>query len=133
MRKTSERSVAFSHPFSVFGIISQGFPGVESLCETPRRDRAVAGRLFPARADALHTRHRSDSGEELPVLSQRFSADTQLDLSSRASALKGGQKSGPAMIPGDAARSPLYRRLTGQDQPAMPLGSRLSEAEIGII
>jgi hypothetical protein len=58
---------------------------------------------------------------------------SQLDLSSRASALKGGQKSGPAIVPGDAAKSPLYRRLTGQDQPVMPLGSKLGEAEIQII
>ena len=58
---------------------------------------------------------------------------SQLDLSSRASALKGGQKSGPAIVPGDAAKSPLYRRLIGQDQPAMPLGARLSDAEIKII
>ena len=49
-----------------------------------------------------------------------------LDLSTRAAALKGGQKSGPAIIPGDAAKSPFYRRLTGQDQPAMPLGGKLS-------
>src|SRR5947207_15992679 len=48
-----------------------------------------------------------------------------LDLSSRAAALKGGQK-GPAIVPGNAAASPLYRRLTGQDQPAMPLGGKLS-------
>jgi hypothetical protein len=55
---------------------------------------------------------------------------SQLDLSSRASAVKGGQKSGPSIVPGDAAKSPLYRRLTGEDQPAMPLGSRLTDAEI---
>jgi hypothetical protein len=58
---------------------------------------------------------------------------SQLDLSSRAAAVKGGQKSGPAIVQGDAAKSPLYRRLIGQDQPAMPMGSRLSEAEIQII
>jgi hypothetical protein len=58
---------------------------------------------------------------------------SQLDLSSRAAAIKGGQKSGPAIIPGDAAKSPLYRRLTGQDQPAMPLGSRLSDGDIKTI
>ena len=55
---------------------------------------------------------------------------SQLDLSSRAAAVQGGQKNGPAIVPGDAAKSPLYRRLTGQDQPSMPLGSRLSDAEI---
>ena len=51
-----------------------------------------------------------------------------LDLSTREKALKGGQ-AGPALIPGDAASSRLYRRVTGQDQPQMPFGSQLSEAE----
>jgi len=32
---------------------------------------------------------------------------SQLDLSTRAAALKGGQKSGAALIAGDSARSPL--------------------------
>src|SRR2546426_9083133 len=45
---------------------------------------------------------------------------SQLDLSTRDAALKGGQKSGPAIVPGDSAKSPLYRRVTGQDQPAIP-------------
>ena len=53
-----------------------------------------------------------------------------LDLSTRAAALKGGQKNGPAIVPGDSSKSPLYRRVTGQDQPAMPLGAKLSDAEI---
>jgi hypothetical protein len=57
---------------------------------------------------------------------------SMLDLSTRAAALKGGKK-GSAILPGDAAGSPLYRRLTGQDQPAMPLGSKLTPAEIAII
>jgi hypothetical protein len=58
---------------------------------------------------------------------------SQLDLSTRAAALKGGQKSGAAIIPGDSARSPLYRRLTGQDKPAMPLGGKLTDSEVTII
>ena len=57
---------------------------------------------------------------------------SQLDLSTRASILKGGQK-GPALIPGDAVNSVLYRRITGQQQPAMPLGGKLTDAEIAIL
>ncbi|MGH9720520.1 MAG: DUF1549 domain-containing protein, partial [Bryobacteraceae bacterium] len=56
----------------------------------------------------------------------------QFDLTTRASSLKGGQK-GPAVVPGDAAASSLYLRLTGQQQPAMPLGGKLTNAEIAII
>src|SRR5258708_11332442 len=55
-----------------------------------------------------------------------------LDLSSRSAALKGGQK-GPAIIPGDADGSLFYRRITGQDQPAMPLGGKLTPAEIATV
>jgi mono/diheme cytochrome c family protein len=56
-----------------------------------------------------------------------------LDLSSRAAALKGGDKSGPAIVPGKSADSPLYRRVTGKDQPAMPLGAKLSDKDIEIL
>src|SRR6266849_4770273 len=55
-----------------------------------------------------------------------------LDLRSRATAVKGGQH-GPAVIPGQAAASSLYRHLTGQEQPLMPLGGHLSEPEISTI
>jgi hypothetical protein len=51
------------------------------------------------------------------------------DLSSEAALLKGGQK-GLAVVPGDAANSALYKRLTGAEQPAMPLGDKLSDADI---
>src|SRR5258708_1940905 len=55
-----------------------------------------------------------------------------LDLRSRETALKGGQH-GLAVIPGHAAASSLYRHLTGQEQPLMPLGGRLSEPEFSIL
>src|SRR5436190_3266189 len=52
-----------------------------------------------------------------------------LDLRSREAALKGGQH-GPALVVGNAAASSIYRHVTGQQQPQMPLGGRLSEPEI---
>src|ERR1051326_7097966 len=55
-----------------------------------------------------------------------------LDLRTRDGALKGA-KHGPGVIPGNSAESHLYRRLTGQRQPPMPLGGRLSDEEIAII
>jgi hypothetical protein len=58
---------------------------------------------------------------------------SSLDLSSRAAALKGGLKNGPSIVPGQSAKSPLYLRLTGQQQPAMPLGSKLKPEAIAII
>src|SRR4051794_1151783 len=75
-----------------------------------------------------------------PILAQNCTtchSSTQqmssLDLSSRAGALKGGQKNGPAIIPGNSAKSPLYLRLTGAQQPTMPLNGKLPPAAIAII
>jgi len=51
-----------------------------------------------------------------------------LDLRTRDGALKGAQH-GPVVLPGKAAESHLYRRLVGLEQPPMPLGGRLSDAE----
>ena len=55
-----------------------------------------------------------------------------LDLRTRDGALKGAQH-GPVVIPGNAAGSHLYRHLTGQELPQMPLGGRLPDAEIAVI
>jgi hypothetical protein len=55
-----------------------------------------------------------------------------LDLRTRDGALKGA-KNGAVIVPGDAAASHLYRRLTGQQLPQMPLGGRLSDAEIALV
>ncbi|MBV9505683.1 MAG: PSD1 domain-containing protein [Acidobacteriia bacterium] len=58
----------------------------------------------------------------------------KLSLASRASLLQGGSH-GPAVIPGDARNSPLYKRITGQEKPAMPMApvSPLSAAEVAAI
>jgi len=55
-----------------------------------------------------------------------------LDLRNREGALKGGQH-GPAIIPGDAANSRLYRHVTGQLKPQMPMGGQLTDQQIAII
>ena len=52
-----------------------------------------------------------------------------LDLSSREGALAGGSR-GPAIVPGRAEDSRLYRQLAGLEGPAMPLGVPLTAAEI---
>jgi hypothetical protein len=59
-------------------------------------------------------------------------AMASLDLRSRDTALKGGQH-GVAIVPGDAAGSRLYKHLIGQQQPQMPMGGRLTDAEIAVI
>jgi len=54
---------------------------------------------------------------------------SDLDLTSADGLAKGG-KHGPAVIAGKASESLLYRHVTGQAQPQMPLGTRLPDAEI---
>ena len=55
---------------------------------------------------------------------------SDLDLSTREGALEGGTK-GPALVPGRAEESRLYRMVSGLDQPAMPMtGDPLSDAEL---
>jgi len=54
-----------------------------------------------------------------------------LDLSSREGALLGGLR-GPAIVPGNAADSLLFRQVAGIEGPAMPLGVPLTEEEIEV-
>ena len=74
-----------------------------------------------------------------PILAQKciscHGANQQmasLDISTPAGMLKGGQH-GPAVVAGRADGSHLYRRVAGLEQPAMPLGAKLSEGEISFI
>jgi hypothetical protein len=55
-----------------------------------------------------------------------------LDLSSRESALKGGE-GGVVLVPGNAATSRMYRMAAGLDKPAMPLGGKLKAEDIEAI
>jgi mono/diheme cytochrome c family protein len=57
-----------------------------------------------------------------------------LDLRTQAGMLKGGTN-GPAIVPGNAAASPLYQRITGQVQPAMPMAPvpKLTAEEIAAV
>src|SRR5258706_9861599 len=77
----------------------------------------------------------SFSREVAPLLSEKCvkchgAAPTManLDLRTREAALKGGQH-GPAFVAGNAAASHLYKRLNGQEEPAMPVGAKLTDAE----
>jgi hypothetical protein len=45
---------------------------------------------------------------------------SKLDLRTREGMLKGGER-GPALVPGSAAASLLFKRITGQQQPVMPM------------
>ena len=59
---------------------------------------------------------------------------SKLDLRTRAGVLKGGEK-GPAIELGNAEASRLYKRITGQEKPAMPMApmTSLTASEIAVV
>ena len=59
---------------------------------------------------------------------------SSLDLHTRAGMLKGGTN-GPAIVPGNAAASLLYKRIIGEVQPVMPMAPvpKLTDEEIAAI
>jgi hypothetical protein len=57
---------------------------------------------------------------------------SNLNLSSRELALKGGTH-GPAIVPGSADKSRMFRLVSGLEQPSMPLGGGLSADQIEAI
>src|SRR6516165_11898213 len=73
-----------------------------------------------------HAQTRVSANDVLPILQRCFQCHgpslkmSKLDLSSRDGMLKGGEK-GPALVPGSADASPLYRRVAGLEQPRMPM------------
>ena len=89
--------------------------------------------------DAQTPKKVSFARDVAPILSQKCmqchgldNPMANLDLRSRDGALKGGQH-GPAIVPGNAAASHLYRHVAGQEQPQMPLGGKLSDEDIGVL
>ncbi len=74
-----------------------------------------------------------------PILEQRclvchgeLQRQSELDLRTREAMLKGGAN-GPALVPGDARESRLYRRIAGLEAPVMPMGAEMPQEEILIV
>src|SRR5262249_26956484 len=95
--------------------------------------------IVPAISNAQPGKRISFSNDIAPLLTARcmecHGRDplmANLDLRTREGAFKGA-KHGPVIVPGNAAESHLYRRLTGQETPPMPLGGRLTDAEIALV
>ena len=104
-----------------------------------RRPTWPIGLLVCTVASAQTAQKVSFSTDVAPILAKNCAqchgpapAMGNLDLRSRDAALKGGQH-GPAIVPGDSAGSRLYQHLTGQMKPQMPMGGRLTDAEIAVI
>ena len=94
--------------------------------------------IYPPLAAQTATK-ASFANDVAPILSQKClqchglaNPMGNLDLKSREGALRGGQH-GPAIVPGNAAASNLYKHVAGQEQPQMPLGGKLSAEEIAVL
>src|ERR1051326_1471284 len=57
---------------------------------------------------------------------------SKLDLRTREAALKGGEH-GPAVVPGKAEESRLFRLVSGLEKPAMPMDGKLTPEQIAAI
>ena len=58
---------------------------------------------------------------------------SDLDLRTRETAIEGGSQ-GPAIVPGRAEESRLYRLVAGLEEPSMPMeGDRLTDAEVAAV
>jgi hypothetical protein len=130
-----------SHPNSVFDTITKIRISKEgdAIMRVLHASRLVSAVLLVVPLLAQTGEKLSFKNDIAPVLAQKCvqcHAQTpsmaNLDLRTRAGALKGGQH-GPAIVPGSATSSHLYMHLTGQEQPQMPMGGRLTEAEIAAI
>ena len=55
-----------------------------------------------------------------------------LDLRTEEAVLKGGAR-GPSVVPGNPEKSLLYRLITHKEEPEMPMGGKLSDAEIAAV
>jgi hypothetical protein len=116
-----------------------GFVAQRPSPQGPNRLAGVFCLLFLAICIPVWGEEPSFASEVAPVLAQKCischsasQAMASLNLTTAEGALKGGQK-GPAIVPGNAEGSRLYRRITGQEQPAMPLGAKLSDTEISVL
>ena len=57
---------------------------------------------------------------------------SKLDLRTRESAIKGGEH-GPAIVPGSAAQSRMFRLVSGLEKPSMPMDGKLTAEQIGTL
>src|ERR1700689_534407 len=103
------------------------------------RSTLIALALTCAGASARSSTEVSFARDVAPILSKncaqcpaQAAGMGNLDLRTRESALKGGQH-GPAIVPGAAAQSNMYRHLAGLAKPQMPMGGTLTAPEIAVV
>ncbi len=104
--------------------------GVVALClaRAPLVVRSIEAASQPS-ADLAQDVHALIAGKCLGCHGDKLKL-SRLDLRTRESALEGGAK-GPALVPGNAEQSRMYRLAAGLDAPAMPMrGGPLTPAEV---
>src|SRR5712691_12972930 len=86
--------------------------GVSGLCLLVTALAVLAQTPQPQNAPAALAKCQQCHGDKLQM--------SHLSLTSRDAMLKGGDH-GASIVPGNAEESLLYKRITGQVQPAMPM------------
>ncbi len=101
--------------------ISPGAQAPAASASQPRPRLTFAADIQPLLAEKCLSCH----GEALKL--------SKLDLRTRDSALSGGNR-GPALVPGNAEQSRMYRHVAGLELPAMPMrGTPLTAAQISAL
>src|ERR1700730_462170 len=98
--KQGSRSVALSGAFALIAYAAVLSPGLQAQQVSETDVQAALKRCGQCHGPTLQM--------------------SKLDLSTREGMLKGGEK-GPAIIPGDAEASPLYRRMAVLEGHAIPM------------
>src|SRR3954465_6510099 len=103
------------------------------------RNQSIFAALAAIAAAATSSAATDTPERALGILQQRCSQChggtmemSGLRLNSREALLKGG-KHGPAVQPGDSAKSRLYQAITGAVQPTMPPGKPLPSEDITVL
>ena len=110
-----------ARPFVLFGVTLAAVLGLAATAGAQNEPITFTDHIRPIMERACWNCH----GEAAQL--------SDLDLSSRDGALEGGTK-GPAIVPGRAEDSLLFRMVAGLDQPSMPMtGDPLSDAELAAV
>jgi hypothetical protein len=138
-RREAAQSWLASAPPVAVPALPGGFPAHNEI------DHFIGDRIAKVAADSTQAKSGSVNffGEVQPILEARCydchqggKAKGDLQLDRHAGALKGGKADGPAIVPGDAAGSPLIWRVTPDeagDDIMPPKGDPLSPGEIATL
>ena len=107
---------------SLLGVAGIGLALAPLLATSPQD-------ALPLTVDAAQDIHALLAGKCLGCHGEKLKL-SKLDLRTREAAIDGGAK-GPALVPGNAEQSPMYRLVAGLDTPAMPMrGAPLAPSEV---